>query len=674
MSLNNINDYKVYEQRKQRVVQFIEKVSAVTGDLNMDSYQGNLEELASKVRSNSFKIQVVGAFKNGKSTFINSLLGEYVLPAYALPCTAVINEVKYGEEKKATLHFKHPLPETLPSNLPEKVAEHLAAHPDGNIPTMDVPYDELEDYVVIPMDCEDASQMILETPYEKVELFWPLELLKNGIEIIDSPGLNEHATRTKVTMEYLAKADAILFVFNAQALCSEAEMTFLEQNLVNQGFTDAFCIVNRIDCIPPRERARVEQYARTRLTPFTSNKIFFTSAQKALDSKEQMDRALYEESGAKKFEEYLARYLTKQKGKLKLAQPARELKRIVTEDVLYRTIPSLRSMLDSSLEDVTARYAKAKPQLAALHTKKEHVISRMNLGIERSQLEFSRAAQQYWLKLVDKIPTWIEQYEAKLSFKDQFSKKVIEKLVHAITDDVRNKISQDQLTWQSKVFKPLVSEKIEEVFGSVESDMEQLLNAIDKVQVDLSGAKEQRPSDVPVWERLVGMGGGLLLGDVGLATSGGLYGLSKELAITFAFEFGAGFVLALLGLLNPVTLITIVASAIIYNVGMGPSKIVSKVKNKISEVIIRKLTDDADTMSKQIVDSTIEQLGNLVHKVSITLETEINDAEGRVKAIIAEMEQGHAHIEERKALINKRENDVRKIATQLDDFVAELLT
>ena len=35
--------------------------------------------------------------------------------------------------------------------------------------------------------------------------------IENGVEIIDSPGLNEHATRTKVTMDYLSKADAILF-------------------------------------------------------------------------------------------------------------------------------------------------------------------------------------------------------------------------------------------------------------------------------------------------------------------------------------------------------------------------------------------------------------------------------------------------------------------------------
>ena len=66
--------------------------------LNMSNYSDSLSKLSEKVNNDTFKIQVVGTFKNGKSTFINALLGSHVLPAYSLPCTAVINEVKYGKE------------------------------------------------------------------------------------------------------------------------------------------------------------------------------------------------------------------------------------------------------------------------------------------------------------------------------------------------------------------------------------------------------------------------------------------------------------------------------------------------------------------------------------------------------------------------------------------------
>ena len=91
--------------------------------------------------------------------------------------------------------------------------------------------------------------MLMESPYDKLELFWPLELLKNNVEIIDSPGLNEHATRTKVTMEYLTKADAILFVLAADKLCARDEMEFIEKNMRKHGFDSVCFVVNRFDAL-----------------------------------------------------------------------------------------------------------------------------------------------------------------------------------------------------------------------------------------------------------------------------------------------------------------------------------------------------------------------------------------------------------------------------------------
>jgi hypothetical protein len=85
---------------------------------------------------------------------------------------------------------------------------------------------------------EDPREMLLESPYEKVELFWPLELLKNGVEIIDSPGLNEHATRTKVTMDYLRRADAILMVLNAQAITDVLYLYNLDTFLSDSSLAD----------------------------------------------------------------------------------------------------------------------------------------------------------------------------------------------------------------------------------------------------------------------------------------------------------------------------------------------------------------------------------------------------------------------------------------------------
>ena len=72
----------------------------------------------------------MGEFNRGKSTFINALLGQRVLPAYVLPTTAIINEVKWGQQRRAVLH-----------HLPKK---------DGKVkPPLDIPIDQLEKYTTI---------------------------------------------------------------------------------------------------------------------------------------------------------------------------------------------------------------------------------------------------------------------------------------------------------------------------------------------------------------------------------------------------------------------------------------------------------------------------------------------------------------------------------------------
>jgi hypothetical protein len=66
------------------------------------------------------------------------------------------------------------------------------------------------------------------------------------------PGLNEHGTRTRVTMDYLLTVDAVLFVVSCQALGSKSEMDAIDQNVRGAGHEDVFFICNRFDEI--RER------------------------------------------------------------------------------------------------------------------------------------------------------------------------------------------------------------------------------------------------------------------------------------------------------------------------------------------------------------------------------------------------------------------------------------
>lgn len=672
MAFNNYDQFIWYKEMKDRLAGMLTESSEVIKDLNMTSFGSNLRKLGEKVNSETFKIQVVGTFKNGKSTFINALLGEYTLPAYALPCTAVINEVKYGVEKKAKLHFNNPLPKILPASIPVKAINHMKAYGMKDIPPLEINPDEIEDYVVIPMGC-DPKEMLLETPYEKVELFWPLEILKNGVEIIDSPGLNEHATRTKVTMEYLTKADAILFVLNAQALCSQDEMNFIENNLQEQGFTEPFFVVNRFDCIPDKEKEAVKRFAKIKLDEFTTNGIFFISAQDGLDAKEKGDTALYTASGVKAFEARLSEFLTRQKGKAKLAQPSKELKRMLNDEALYKVIPSQRAMLRTSLDEVKKHYEEAKPQLETLKAKKEQLMNKMLLRIEQSKYEFRRAAIHHFEGLTDMVPAWIDSYDPTTKFKVVPTKSKVQTIISEIADYVSSRMEEQQKKWQKEVLQPLILEKSSNIFDFVEADLTKLFNDIDKVNVQIAGREDYTPSSVPVWQRIAGVAGGLVIGDIGLAAAGGINGFSKEMALTAAFEFGAGFLLAILGCLNPFTLGAVLISAIIFNFGRGQSNAMKKVKQQISDEIVQQLSVTADKNASKLVASIAAKLESVANQVSEAIDTEIKEAENQVKGIISEMEKGKTHIEAREKIISSCEAKIRRINSDLDLLIMELV-
>ena len=674
MALNHEELIK-FQIQKEKLGDMLSEAATIVNELNMTSAGENLEQLGKKVNNDTFKIQVIGSFKNGKSTFINSLLGEEVLPAYALPCTAVINEVKYGEEKRAILHFRNPLPEKLPESISSKAMLHMKEHNMQDVPAIEIPYTEIENYVTIPMNM-DATEMLLESPYEKVELFWPLDMLKEGVEIIDSPGLNEAATRTKVTMEYLSKADAILFVMNAQALCGLSEMDFIQNTLNASGFNDIFFVVNRWDCIRNREKEEMKKFAHLKLDQYTTNEIFFVSAQNALDGELDNDIELYNGSGMPAFTEALTGFLTKDKGKIKLSQPARELKRILNNEALYKVIPSQRSMLDVSLNDLKERYEKAKPQLEALKTRKEQVVTKINLRIEQSKHEFRRAVLRNTTSVTDMIPAWVAEFEPTTKFDGFFkpSDESISKVISEIAGHVQAKVEEQQNEWKNEVLIPLAQEKSQSIFEMAETDLSRILNDIDSIRVNISGNHSTAPAeDVPVWERIGGAVAGFLGGGIGGAISGGAYGLSKELAKSIAINIGGAVLLGLLGLLNPFTGVLLALATLIGGTIHHEEKILNQIKQNVTNELVKQLSNNADDNADEIAGTIADGLSKVTNGISKALDQEIEQVEKEIQGIIDEMTKGEKNVNERKKVIASCETKIREISTDLDAFTFELL-
>ncbi len=683
MSTYNVTEdyYKEYQQKYQKeLAEILQEASEVTSGLNM-SKEKELAQLSEKTRSDTFKIMVTGTFKNGKSTFINALLGEEILPAYALPCTAVINELKYGTEKRAILHFRNPLPDPLPERLAEKAVRHMEKHKGGAIPPLEIPYDEIEDYVVIPMDMADenlAKQAKLQSPYAKVEVFYPLELLQNGVEIIDSPGLNEDETRTRVTQEYLQKVDAILYILNAGAICAQDEMAFVERDLLGNDFESVFFVVNKFDLIRPGQQPGIRRFAEIKLKDLYQEmqekkqpELFCLSAQQALDGRLDQDAGLLEKSGMMPLERRLAEFLTREKGRAKLATPAKQVRTILSREALETVIPKERALLEVSLNDLKKKYDDIKPRLDYMTKDKNQKKNNMTEKIEGSGRIFERLAVAQMNQIVNAIPAWVKDFEPATSLGAIPTKKKVEQVVSEITDHIKEKISDEQRDWQKNVLAPEIEEAADKIFSAAEKDFGDIFEEIDNINLELAGG-EYQPEKIPFWKRVAGVAGGLFL-DPGLAVAGGINGIGASFAKTLAFEFGAYCVLAMLGFLNPVTIVMVILAAVGGNLFSGATNAMRTLKENITEQVANNMKEKTPGQAKEIADGIQQKFQEKADEIVESVSKELEDVEEQLNAVIREKEKGEKEVELRKESLKESEKKIHVLNRRLDDLIFALV-
>lgn len=246
---------------------------------------------------NGLTIAVMGMFSSGKTTVINSLLGEEVLYTHALTDFNNIYKVEFGEKKEVILHFKNHLPEKSLVYLSSKIVDYLQEHGINNVPPLRVNYDELKDYV--------KDKDIGEPIFENITVLMPLPILEAGIEFIDLPSFPETCLNNNVIHDYLGNANYILFVLNAVHLLTRSEINVIEQLQEVLGTSKIIFAINKIDIFPDKEVELVKKYAETKLAIFTDNPIFYVSGQRALCGVVNNKSDLIDEYGITELSSYI---------------------------------------------------------------------------------------------------------------------------------------------------------------------------------------------------------------------------------------------------------------------------------------------------------------------------------------------------------------------------------
>lgn len=543
-----------------------------------------------------------------------------------------------------------------------------------DVPPIEMPVDEIEDYVVIPMGMEH-KEAIKQSPFEKVELFWPLDLLKDGVEIVDSPGLNENPVRTQVTMEYLSKADAIIFVFSALAMGSAGEIAYIDDTLRKNGFGEQslFCVVNRFDQLTSeREQQRLRKFSDNLLAPFTKH-IYYTSAYKGLMGQLQKNPAMLDESKIPAVETALADYLANERGKIKLATPARELVRVIRQDALETTIPQRRNALSTDLNVLKQRYREAQPEIEKLKQQKDLIVSRTEAFIANLIPDIRRSTVNYFNNLPGQIRVWVEEYEPETKVSALHPKRDSEALATELQEFLGNKVDTEIREWLSGPFANLVNDKVESLKDSLEGRLEEFFVSVDQVKISVTGSGELQSESIPVWQRVVAAGGGLLLSGYAGAALGATSGLNADFAKGIALQVGAYLLLGFLGILNPVTIIAVIVASAVGGGVRAAEKATIKAKAQIADSYCTEISNNSMQLVDKTIDGAVENFDKIKDIISNSMDVEIEEMQKQLEGIIRDMEQGKEVIEQKSAQLSEYEKGLKKTAENLDTFIFELL-
>ena len=313
------NAYMNYQAMVSKVNTSVENLTNICKKLDLQEHAESLEKVSSRLQNHVFRVGIMGEFKRGKSTVINSLLGQEVVPADIMPCSATLNRIVWDAVPHAQINFK-----------PDE---------SGRTPRpKDVSVEELSGYVTkLTSESEEQASMV-----EDAVVYYPCKFCQDGVEIIDTPGLNDDERMDKISESVIPMLDAIIMVVVPGSPFGISEANFVRNKIMTSDLSRLIFIVNKIDTIRPKDRQRCvdgirEKIEKTILEKAASMygkdskeyktaqsklggiRIYSISAADALDGKLEGDDELLNGSGMPEFEEALTKLLTEERGMLELA-------------------------------------------------------------------------------------------------------------------------------------------------------------------------------------------------------------------------------------------------------------------------------------------------------------------------------------------------------------------
>ena len=419
---SNFKKSDVFHQKIDALNDICERILSLNPGANVANAATKARQKAHELE---FNVAVTGVINAGKSTLLNALLGKKILGASNVPETVNLTVLKYAPEPFARVNFW---------SEAELMELGIAQDKDGDIGEIyggtGVKFESetaqnlngkfnAEGESEAKFESPNASEICSEPPASKtvktdeikrytsadskyakfvksVELYENLELLKDNVRIIDTPGIDDAvAAREELVRRFMRECDLMVHLMNVSQSATQKDLDFIVSSLQNSHAVRLAVLLTHADVLKEGELNEVAAYAKKSVEERTRGlgigaEFFAVSAKSYFEGGQN--------SGVEEFKQYLYETLfgqNSQKSRLSIEAYKKELGRVCAQFAADMQSEILK--LTGSNLSLSQRLSELNEQKAALASRLEDVRGAVKEELER--LDTAKTAASYELGL-----------------------------------------------------------------------------------------------------------------------------------------------------------------------------------------------------------------------------------------------------------------------------------
>jgi GTPase SAR1 family protein len=483
-----LGDYKRWREDLIATIEsyqaWIEQEELATGEDDLRVY-----ELVDALKADKLNIAIVGEFSRGKTELINAIFfADYkqrLLPAEAGRTTMCPTELRYDEDVPPSLKLlpiesrknNQTIAElklsptywtTFPLDLdsPEQLADAFREI----VKSKTVSIREAQELGLYDPASPESGSKVTVPLWRHGVINYPHPLLKQGLVILDTPGLNSLGSEPELTMNMLPSAHVVIFVLGADTGVTKSDLE-VWQNHVCVAKDDSergrIVVLNKVDTLWDELRGEHAVSASiSRQTQETAaalgiskNHVFAVSAQKGLLAKIKQNGELVAKSGLSELEVKLSDDIIPEKQAL----------------IREKVVREIGGMIQSTAAMVETRLSVTSAELKEL----QGISGKNQTVIENIMTKKSHDQEAYEKKLANLENTKQVLGEQVRVLLDYLSMEALDKLITKTRDDMKGSWTTHGLKAGMKTFFQGTVETMDKVHKHTER-MKGLIEAIYK--------------------------------------------------------------------------------------------------------------------------------------------------------------------------------------------------